>query len=228
MKRSSETAPAHCLNHVFHDGWTRVVKNLACTQLLQQADVARRSGGDAPVARRHRELDGVAANARRSTPRPERPLDARSASVTVAREPTVSVRRARLRRCQGQAGGLPHQRRQCCWGSAPPCGPARSWVLERTLRRLIYGCPDRLSDDSIADLEPLDRATDRRDLTGDVAAENRGIVEPWQKRDVLQNPVEWVDRDGRVADQYLVRRQMRQSGDTDPRGCPGAFARRPD
>ena len=59
-------------------------------------------------------------------PRPERPLDARSASVTVAREPTVSVRRARLRRCQGQAGGLPHQRRQCCWGSAPPCGPARS------------------------------------------------------------------------------------------------------
>jgi len=69
----------------------------------------------------------------------------------------------------------------------------------------------------------LNRATDRRDLTGDVAAENRGIVEPWQKRDVLQNPVEWVDRDGRVADQYLVRRQMRQSGDTDPQWLPRRF-----
>ena len=96
-------------------------------------------------------------------------------------------------------------------------------VLERTLRRLIYGCPDRLSDDSIADLEPLDRATDRRDLTGDVAAENRGIVEPWQKRDVLQNPVEWVDRDGRVAGINISFAARCGSGDTDPQWLPGAF-----
>jgi hypothetical protein len=96
-------------------------------------------------------------------------------------------------------------------------------VLERTLRRLIYGCPDRLSDDSIADLEPLDRATDRRDLTGDVAAENRGIVEPWQSATscriqssgliamaALRINISFAARCGRAVTPILS-------------GCPGAF-----
>ena len=75
--------------------------------------------------------------------------------------------------------------------------------------------PTDLTQHSVANPEPSHASADRRDLAGDVTAQDRWIVEPGENRAVLQDPVDGIDRDRAVADQDLAWAGLRHADRPD-------------
>jgi hypothetical protein len=101
-------------------------------------------------------------------------------------------------------------------------------LLEGALSLLVDGGADSLPQNTVTDLEPLDVAANRNDGAGDVAAEDSGIAEPREEGEVLQQPVERIDGDGRVADQDFICGRNRQIGAAELQllsrsGLPGSL-----
>ena len=72
------------------------------------------------------------------------------------------------------------------------------------MRRPVRRHSDRLSEDTIADLEAGDAAADCCHLSRHVASQDGWIVEPWEDRAVLKDPVDRVDGDRPITDKDFI------------------------
>lgn len=94
-------------------------------------------------------------------------------------------------------------------------GEYNGMLLEGPLGRLIDRGTDGLSHHAVANGEAVHPLANRHYRAGDVAAGDKGIVEPGQHCHILENVVQRVDRDRLVSHQDLTCSDSRQCGRPD-------------